>query len=57
MGNSIGRSSELGRWRGSRVMEEGGGCRRLVVRACSSVREEARRTVWGEVRHGRGTLL
>jgi hypothetical protein len=27
-------------------MEEGGGCRRLVVRACSSVREEARRTVW-----------
>jgi hypothetical protein len=27
------------------------------VGARSDVRDEARRTVWGEVRHGRGTLL
>jgi hypothetical protein len=38
-------------------MEEGGGSRRLEVGAHSSAREEAWRTVRGEVRHGRGTLL
>jgi hypothetical protein len=33
-----------------RAMEVGGDGRRLAVGACSSVRDEARRTVWGEVR-------
>jgi hypothetical protein len=38
-------------------MEEGGGGQRLVVGARSDVRDEARRTVCGEVRRGWGTLL
>jgi hypothetical protein len=38
-------------------MEEGGGGQRLIVGACFDVRDEARRTVWGEVRHSLGTLL
>jgi hypothetical protein len=49
-GNSMGRSPEIRRQRGGRVMNEGGGGRKLAVGAHSDVRDEARRTVWGEVR-------
>jgi hypothetical protein len=42
---------------GDQVTKEGGGGRRLVMGVCSGVREEARRTVWSEVRRGRGTIL
>jgi hypothetical protein len=43
------RSPELGQWRGGRATEKGGGSQRLAVGARSGEREEARRTVWGEV--------
>jgi hypothetical protein len=49
-GDSMGHSPEVGRWRGSRTTEEGGGGRRHAVGPCSDVREEVRRMVWGEVR-------
>jgi hypothetical protein len=52
MGNSMGRSPELEQRRGGRAMDEGGGGQRLAVGACFSVREVARRMVWGEVRCG-----
>jgi hypothetical protein len=46
----MGHSPEI-RWqRGGRVMKGGGGGRRLAVEVHSYVRDEARRTVWGEVR-------
>jgi hypothetical protein len=53
----MGRSPEIGRQRGGRVTEEGGGRQRLAVGAHSDVRDEARSTVWGEVRCGWGTFL
>jgi hypothetical protein len=46
----MGRSPEIKRQRGGRVMKEGGGRRKLAVGARSDVRDEARRMVWGEVR-------
>jgi hypothetical protein len=49
-GDSMGRSPEAGRRRGSRAMEEGGGDRRHAMGVVSNAREEVRRMVWGEVR-------
>jgi hypothetical protein len=49
-GNSMGRSLEIGRQRGGRATEEGGGGQKLVVGAHSDARDEARSTVWGGVR-------